>query len=82
MWDVFCQTVRHEGYLALYRGIVPNLLKAVSYFSFLHRLFFQSIRLFFPLSMSLFIFQVPAVSITWAVYESSKQHLHAWADDP
>lgn len=29
MSDVFRQTVRQEGFLALYRGLIPNLLKAV-----------------------------------------------------
>lgn len=30
MCDVFSQTVRHEGFFALYRGLLPNLFKAVS----------------------------------------------------
>lgn len=45
--DVFRRTVQMEGITALYRGLVPNLLKAV-----------------------------PAVSITWAVYETCKHALH------
>ena len=37
MVDAFRKTVRHEGFGALYKGLVPNSVKVTSYFEFVNQ---------------------------------------------